>query len=142
MVILLVHDTRIFRSRAMVEWLATISVLVAPAVSTTYNAAFDAGVAELADALDSKSSYLTVVWVRLPPPALQRTPVKQRFYWGFSVFAANSHLRTTGAVRGRKWRSEVARISTVLAHQHQFYTLYPAAAKEFSKPSMPDFANS
>ena len=30
----------------------------------------DAGVAELADALDSKSSGRKVVWVRAPPPAM------------------------------------------------------------------------
>jgi hypothetical protein len=31
---------------------------------------FPAGVAELADALDSKSSDRKIVWVRAPPPAL------------------------------------------------------------------------
>ena len=35
-----------------------------------------AGVAELADALDSKSSGRKVVWVRAPPPAI---PVKCEF---------------------------------------------------------------
>ncbi len=32
-----------------------------------------AGVVELADALDSKSSGGDIVWVRLPPPAPERT---------------------------------------------------------------------
>ena len=31
------------------------------------------GVAELADALDSKSSDRKIVWVRVPPPALNTT---------------------------------------------------------------------
>jgi hypothetical protein len=31
----------------------------------------NAGVAELADALDSKSSDRKVVWVRAPPPAME-----------------------------------------------------------------------
>jgi hypothetical protein len=33
-----------------------------------------AGVAELADALDSKSSDRKIVWVRAPPPAAGRWP--------------------------------------------------------------------
>src|SRR4029077_15532884 len=37
---------------------------------------FNAGVAELADALDSKSSDRKIVWVRAPPPAL---PFKMHF---------------------------------------------------------------
>ena len=32
-----------------------------------------AGVAELADALDSKSSDRKIVWVRAPPPAISKT---------------------------------------------------------------------
>src|SRR5207248_8342486 len=45
-----------------------------------------AGVAELADALDSKSSDRKIVWVRSPPPAfspdwnnLPRSPQRERF---------------------------------------------------------------
>jgi hypothetical protein len=37
-----------------------------------------AGVAELADALDSKSSGRKAVWVRPPPPALSRLYAKPR----------------------------------------------------------------
>jgi hypothetical protein len=37
-----------------------------------------AGVAELADALDSKSSDRKIVWVRAPPPA---SPLKYSFTW-------------------------------------------------------------
>ena len=34
-----------------------------------------AGVVELADALDSKSSGGDIVWVRLPPPAPEKPPI-------------------------------------------------------------------
>ncbi len=43
--------------------------------------------AELADALDSKSCALTGVWVRLPPPAvMMKTPGNVAFFLGFSFF--------------------------------------------------------
>ena len=38
-----------------------------------------AGVAELADALDSKSSGRKAVWVRAPPPALPRKRISRGF---------------------------------------------------------------
>jgi hypothetical protein len=40
---------------------------------------FRAGVAELADALDSKSSDRKIVWVRSPPPALPAALNVNRF---------------------------------------------------------------
>jgi hypothetical protein len=42
----------------------------------------DAGVAELADALDSKSSDRKIVWVRAPPPAGSRFDIGR---WTFGV---------------------------------------------------------
>jgi hypothetical protein len=36
-----------------------------------------AGVAELADALDSKSSDRKIVWVRAPPPAIPRSAIRK-----------------------------------------------------------------
>src|SRR5438876_3799809 len=52
---------------------------------------FPAGVAELADALDSKSSDRKIVWVRAPPPAI---PLKRYFTWEKSTRLKKKRLRT------------------------------------------------
>src|ERR687896_906382 len=43
-----------------------------------------AGVAESVDAPDSKSGEGNLVWVRVPPPALQEIPAKRRIVHRFS----------------------------------------------------------
>jgi hypothetical protein len=61
---------------------------------------WEAGVAELADALDSKSSGRKAVWVRAPPPAI----LLSMFAFGCcrSIFGEGS----AGGVFGVVWKHE------------------------------------
>ena len=51
----------------MLEYWFAVAIRITPLLQ--HSIAEIAGVAELADALDSKSSDRKVVWVRAPPPA-------------------------------------------------------------------------